>query len=142
MSAGRARRTISTEYDFTLSSLIVKLQLGRRSPLAVGVYRPVPRRADGGAIIARPATVNPRRDHPVFCCVGAAKSAIAVYPGDKLDVVALTNMSADMNLAVLDDIAAHFFQIGRDPMRGDARAMQLRFAAKASPAGANRGFAT
>jgi CubicO group peptidase (beta-lactamase class C family) len=54
------------------------------------------------------AWVFGRPKHPVFFAVGAAKSALAVYPDDDLAIVVLTNLSADMWLPFIDGIAAHY----------------------------------
>lgn len=55
----------------------------------------------GGWVFERPK-------HPVYFSVGAAKSALAVYPNDDLAVVVLTNLSADMWLPFIDGVAAYF----------------------------------
>ena len=52
--------------------------------------------------------VSDRADHPVFFSIGAGKSAFGVYTKDDLAIVLLTNLSADMWLTVLDDIAAYY----------------------------------
>jgi CubicO group peptidase (beta-lactamase class C family) len=54
------------------------------------------------------AWVFGRLEHPVYFAVGAAKSALAIYPDDGLAIVVLTNLSADMWLPFVDGIAAHY----------------------------------
>jgi CubicO group peptidase (beta-lactamase class C family) len=55
----------------------------------------------GGWVIDRP-----RR--PCFMGVGAGKCAFAIYPEDQLAVVVLTNLSADMGLPFLDEVATRY----------------------------------
>lgn len=52
------------------------------------------------------AFANQRRPHPVFYGIGAAKAAFGVYPEDRLCVVLLTNLSADLGLTALDQVAS------------------------------------
>jgi CubicO group peptidase (beta-lactamase class C family) len=59
----------------------------------------------GGAMIQR-------TPHPVFFSVGAAKSAFGVFLHDNLSIVVLTNLSADLGLPFIDDIAAFYLPHG------------------------------
>ena len=90
---------------------LVALQRGellRRRSSLVGLRTALPLNDGSPGPWGIGGRVIPRRSHPVFYGVGAAKAAFGVYPQDDLALVVLTNLSADMGLPFMDGIAAQF----------------------------------